>query len=78
MEGLFRSAEEESKPCCHAARNEIWDKRENSFSLRIDGGIVQSTDVRLMGLCCLASVKTGVFATGVAIERRQPPETRVV
>ncbi len=59
------------KPCCLVVSSESWDKLDSSFSLRIVSGILQTTDVRLMGLNCLGSVVRGLFATGLTIARHQ-------
>ncbi len=61
------------KPCCFVVSSDNWDKWDSSFSLRITSRILQTTDVRLMGLSCLGSVVGGggLFATGVTITGRQ-------
>ncbi len=51
---------------------------DTAVFLRVASKILQSTDVRLMGLNCLGSVVRVVFATGVTIARRQSSGTWAV
>ncbi len=51
----------ERTSCCLVDSSESWDKRDSSFSLRIVSRILQTTDVRLMGLNGLGFVVWGVL-----------------